>query len=210
MRHITILAVLTTVFAAPTLAETKTAIFAGGCFWCVESDFESVDGVAESISGYTGGALENPSYKQVSKGGTGHFEAVRITYDDAVVSYDQLLHLFFRSIDPTDPGGQFCDRGQSYATAVFYDGDDEKRAARRAKGDAGRTLRKRIVTEILPAGEFYEAEDYHQDYYLGENRVLTRFGWIKQSDAYKRYRKGCRRDEKILALWGDEAPFVQH
>lgn len=210
MRHLKILAVLITAHAAPALSETKTAIFAGGCFWCVESDFESVTGVAAAVSGYTGGTLENPGYKQVSKGGTGHFEAVQITYDDAVVSYDRLLHLFFRSIDPTDAGGQFCDRGQSYATAVFYNGEDEKRAARRAKGDAGRALSKRIVTDILPAGAFYEAEDYHQDYYLGENRVLTRFGWIKQTDAYKRYRAGCRRDEKVLALWGDEAPFVQH
>ncbi len=196
-----------TVIAA---AETRIATFAGGCFWCVESDFESVEGVIEAVSGYTGGTTANPTYKQVTKGGTGHYEAVQITYDDSIVSYDRLLHLFFRSIDPLDARGQFCDRGQSYATAVFFDGQQEERLAKRAKADASRILKRRIATELLPASEFYVAEDRHQDYYKGENRVLTRFGWIKQSDAYKRYRKGCGRDARVTELWGEDAPFTDH
>jgi peptide-methionine (S)-S-oxide reductase len=210
MRMIVLSLFISLASALAVTAETRVATFAGGCFWCVESDFESVEGVIEAVSGYTGGRTKDPTYKQVSKGNTGHYEAVQITYDDAIVSYDRLLHLFFRSIDPLDAGGQFCDRGQSYATAVFFDGPQEERLAKRAKADAGRVLKRRIATELLPAGEFYEAEDYHQDYYKGENRVLTRFGWIKQADAYKRYRKGCGRDARVARIWGDEAPFADH
>lgn len=205
MLAVACVAIAPTALAAETL---RTAVFAGGCFWCVEADFEKVPGVKQAISGYTGGSVENPTYKQVTGGGTGHYEAVQITYDADVVTYDRLLHLFFRSIDPTDGGGQFCDRGMSYATAIFVEGDAEQKAARRAKNAAGRDLGKRIRTEILPAGAFYEAEARHQDYYKGDNRVLTRFGWIVQSDAYKRYRKGCGRDARVRELWGSDAPFV--
>lgn len=191
-------------------AGTETLTVAGGCFWCVESDFERVPGVKEVVSGYTGGKTKNPTYKDVTRGGSGHFEAVQIQFDPAKVSRDQLLNMFFRSIDPTDAGGQFCDRGMSYSTAVFVSNATENASAKAAKQAAQNALGQKIVTPILQAGEFYEAEDYHQDYYKGSKRVLTRFGAIKQSDAYKRYRKGCGRDARVKQLWGNSAPFVSN
>ena len=190
--------------------ETRSIIVAGGCFWCVEADFERVRGVKEAVSGYTGGTTANPTYKQVTRGGTGHYEAVRINYDSGRINLPRLYDLFFRSIDPTDAGGQFCDRGQSYATAIFVSNAAEKAAAEAAKAKAQKELGQRIVTPILSAKSFYEAEDYHQDYYKGTKRVLTRFGAVTQSEAYKRYRKGCGRDARIKQLWGDAAPFVSH
>lgn len=191
-------------------AGTETLTLAGGCFWCIESDFESVPGVKEVVSGYTGGTTKNPTYKTVTKGGSGHYEAVQVMFDPAKVSRDQLLHMFFRSVDPTDAGGQFCDRGESYRTAIFVSTNAQSAAATAAKQAAQNALGKKIVTPILQASTFYKAEDYHQDYYKGSNRVLTRFGAIKQSDAYKRYRKGCGRDARVKQLWGKEAPFVGH
>lgn len=191
-------------------AETATAYVAGGCFWCVESDFERVDGVTEVISGFTGGTVDNPTYKQVTRGGTGHFEAVEIRYDPDVLSYAQLLNLFFRSIDPTDAGGQFCDRGDSYRTAIFVSNPAEKDVALAEKAKAEAELGLTIVTPVLDAAAFYPAEDYHQDYYKKDERVLTRFGWVAKKDAYKGYRKGCGRDARVQALWGAEAPFVGH
>ncbi|MCL3881627.1 peptide-methionine (S)-S-oxide reductase MsrA [Marivita sp. GX14005] len=188
--------------------ETRDIVVAGGCFWCVEADFESVKGVQEAVSGYTGGTTENPTYKEVSRGGTGHYEAVQITYDSDVVDRKTLYDLFFRSIDPTDPGGQFCDRGQSYATAIFVSNPEERAAAEAAKAEAQAELGQEIVTPILDAQTFYTAEDYHQDYYLGDNLILSRFGPIKQSKAYKRYRDGCGRDARIEELWGSDAPFI--
>lgn len=188
--------------------ETRDIVVAGGCFWCVEADFERVRGVKEAVSGYTGGTVANPTYKQVTGGGTGHYEAVKITYDSGQIDLPRLYDLFFRSVDPTDAGGQFCDRGQSYATAIFVSDPAERAAAERAKAEAEAELGKRIVTPILPAKAFYEAEDYHQDYYKGTKRVLTRFGPIQQKDAYKRYREGCGRDARITELWGKDAPFV--
>jgi peptide-methionine (S)-S-oxide reductase len=188
--------------------ETREIVVAGGCFWCVEADFERVRGVKEAVSGYTGGTTVNPTYKQVSKGGTGHYEAVKISYDSGQIDLPELYDLFFRSIDPTDAGGQFCDRGQSYSTAIFVSNAAEKAAAQQAKSKAEAELGKRIVTPILPAKAFYDAEGYHQDYYKGTKRVLTRFGPIPQKDAYKRYRKGCGRDARIKELWGSSAPFV--
>lgn len=189
-------------------AGTEVLTVAGGCFWCVEADFESVPGVKEVVSGYTGGSTRNPTYKQVTKGGTGHYEAVEIMFDPAKVSRERLLELFFRSVDPTDAGGQFCDRGESYRTAVFVDGAQERALAEKVKADAQAALGQKIVTPILNEARFYNAEDYHQDYYKGDSRVLTRFGVIAQSDAYKRYRKGCGRDARIRQLWGGAAPFV--
>jgi len=190
-------------------AETEKLTIAGGCFWCVESDFETVDGVSEVISGYTGGGSENPTYKQVVQGGTGHYEAVEIFFDPEIVTRQKLLNLFFRSVDPTDDGGQFCDRGISYATAIFAANPEEKSLAESVLAKAEENLGQKIVTPILPATVFYKAEDYHQDYYKGEDRVLTRFGYIKQSDAYKNYRRGCGRDARVLELWGDEAAFAK-
>ncbi|MGB8623432.1 MAG: peptide-methionine (S)-S-oxide reductase MsrA [Paracoccaceae bacterium] len=191
-------------------APLEKAIVAGGCFWCVESDFEQVKGVKDVVSGFTGGTVKNPSYKQVSHGGTGHFEAVKITYDPDVVSYGQLLHLFFRSIDPTDPGGQFCDRGDTYRTAIFVSNAAEKAAAEKAEADARAALGQKIVTQILPAKPFYKAEEYHQDYYKKDDLVLTRFGPKTKASAYKRYREACGRDQRVRALWGEDAPFVGH
>jgi peptide-methionine (S)-S-oxide reductase len=189
-------------------ADLQTAIVAGGCFWCVESDFEQVKGVREVVSGFTGGTVANPSYKQVSRGGTGHYEAVKITYDADVVSYPQLMHLFFRSIDPTDAGGQFCDRGDTYRTAVFVSDPAQRADAEAAKADAQKELGQRIVTPILAAKPFYPAEEYHQDYYKKSDLVLTRFGPKSKHDAYKLYRKGCGRDARVRQLWGDDAPFA--
>ena len=201
------LALVTLPFAVQR-AQAADIIVAGGCFWCVESDFETVRGVSEAVSGYTGGKTASPTYKQVSRGGTGHYEAVKITFDPGAVSVRQLYDSFFRSVDPTDAGGQFCDRGDSYRTAIFYTDAAQKSAAEASKAAAEKALGQKIVTPILPAGAFYPAEGYHQDYYKGTKRVVTRFGIIKQSDAYKRYRKGCGRDQRVKQLWGSAAPFT--
>lgn len=189
-------------------AGTEVLTVAGGCFWCVEADFEKVRGVREVVSGYTGGSVANPTYKQVVRGGTGHYEAVEIKYDPAKVSARQLYDLFFRSVDPTDAGGQFCDRGDSYRTAIFVSDSAQKQAAEAAKAEAQKELGQKIVTPILQAAEFYEAEAYHQDYYKGDKIVLTRFGPKSQAAAYKRYREACGRDQRIKSLWGSSAPFI--
>lgn len=191
-------------------AQQETLTVAGGCFWCVEADFEKVKGVSEVVSGYTGGTLENPTYKDVTGGDTGHYEAVQIRYNPDRVSREQLLDMFFRSIDPTDAGGQFCDRGPSYRTAIFASDPAVKADAEQAKADAQRELGQEIVTPILPKQTFYKAEDYHQDYYKSSDRIaISSVGLgVKKSTAYKRYREGCGRDARIRALWGDDAPFV--
>lgn len=181
---------------------------AGGCFWCVEADFEKVAGVQEVVSGYTGGTVENPTYKQVTGGGTGHYEAVEIRYDADQISARQLYDLFFRSIDPTDAGGQFCDRGESYRTAIFVSDTAEEEQARAAKADAEAELGQSIVTPILEAGRFYDAEAYHQDYYRSQDRVFTRRGVKTMEEAYKFYREACGRDDRIRQLWSNDAPFV--
>jgi len=189
-------------------ARADTLTVAGGCFWCVESDFESVPGVRGVVSGYTGGKTKNPTYKQVTAGGTGHYEAVQIQFEPSKVSVDTLLNLFFRSVDPTDAGGQFCDRGDSYRTAIFVSNAAQRAAAEAAKAEAGSALGRKIVTPILAASKFYKAEDYHQNYYKGSKIVITRFGPVKQSTAYKKYRAGCGRDARVKKLWGSAAPFV--
>lgn len=181
---------------------------AGGCFWCVESDFERVTGVTEAVSGYTGGHTDNPTYKQVTRGRTGHYEAVQIEFNPDQIGVRQLYDLFFRSIDPTDDGGQFCDRGDSYRSAIFVDGDAQRAAAEASKAAAEAELGRSIVTPILEAGTFFDAEDFHQDYYKSTARAVTRFGVVTRADAYKRYRKACGRDDRVRALWGDEAPFI--
>ena len=195
--------------AAPaSAAGTETLTVAGGCFWCVEADFESVSGVVGVVSGYTGGTTANPTYDQVTRGGTGHYEAVQITFDPASVSRETLLNMFFRSIDPTDAGGQFCDRGDSYRTAIFVSDTREKVLAEQAKADAQTALGQSIVTPILPQGAFYTAEAYHQDYYKGTKLILTRFGPKRQNSAYKAYRNACGRDARVKQLWGSEALFA--
>ncbi len=173
--------------------ELKTAVFAGGCFWCVEADFDKVPGVVDTVSGYTGGRVDNPTYQQVTFGDTGHYEAVQITYDADQVSYDRLLRTFWRTVDPTDPKGQFCDKGSSYRTAVFVASDGEREAADRTKAEAAEALDAPIVTEILDAGDFWPAEDYHQDYYK------------KNPVKYSYYRWRCGRDARVEQLWGDAA-----
>ena len=191
-------------------AATARAYVAGGCFWCVEADFEKVRGVSEVVSGYSGGDVANPTYKQVTAGGTGHYEAAEIRYDPEVVSYAELMDLFFRSVDPTDAGGQFCDRGPSYRTAIFVQDDAERQAAEAAKAEAAKELGQEVVTPIMDFDAFYDAEAYHQDYYKSDDRLLVSSVGVAvpKSVAYERYREGCRRDQRIRQLWGDDAPFV--
>ena len=175
--------------------EERVATFAGGCFWCVEADFDYVPGVIRTTSGYTGGTLENPTYRKITKGGTGHREAVQIHYDANHITYAELLEIFWRSVDPTDKGGQFCDRGESYQTTIFVATDEQRRLAQASKAriDSQGILGAPIVTTIEKAGKFYLAEEYHQDYYL------------KNPVRYKFYRVSCGRDRRIERLWGEEA-----
>lgn len=214
MKNVKLVSLVLAILAALALqttgarAETKIATFAGGCFWCVEADFEKVKGVKEVVSGYTGGTVANPTYKQVTRGGTGHYEAVQIYYDPKQVSYAQLLHLFLRSVDPTDAGGQFCDRGKSYRTAIFVSNAVENKAAKQAIATAQSALGRKVVTPVRSASAFYKAESYHQDYYKGRKLIVTRAGPKRQSEAYKFYRKSCGRDARVKALWGSAAPFA--
>jgi len=164
--------------------------------------------VEEVVSGYSGGTVADPTYKQVVRGGTGHYEAVEIRYDPAEVSYDQLLHSFLRSVDPTDAGGQFCDRGDSYRTAIFVSDSAERQAAERAIAAAEKTLGQEIVTPVLDEATFYVAEEYHQDYYKKDDIILTRFGPRSKMKAYNLYRESCGRDARVRELWGTAAPFA--
>ena len=175
------------------IENTARATFAGGCFWCLESDFEKVKGVIEVVSGYTGGEEEDPTYREVSSGTTGHVEAAQVVYDPAQVSYKQLLDIFWRHIDPTDQGGQFVDRGPQYATAIFYHDQEQKRLAEASKKEleASGPFERPIVTPILPLTRFYPAEEYHQDYYS------------KNPERYLLYRQGSGRDRFIKKIWGD-------
>ena len=182
-------------------AQAETAIVAGGCFWCVESDFEAVEGVSEVVSGYSGGDLADPTYKDHE----GHFEAVQITFDPAVISYGELMEKFLRSVDVLDAGGQFCDRGDAYRTAIFVQSSAQRKAAEAAVAEAEAALGQKIVTPVLDAGTFWVAEDYHQDYYKGSNIVLTRAGPKSQANAYKFYRKACGRDARVQEVWGKQA-----
>lgn len=200
---------LSAVVATSSHAAEEKAIVAGGCFWCVEADFEKVPGVVSVVSGYTGGTVENPTYKQVTAGGTGHYEAVEITFDSARISYDEVLRLFLRSVDPLDAGGQFCDRGDSYRTAIFVSDTAQKAAAEAAVAEATGILGAPVVTPVLGAGAFWPAEDYHQDYYKSRDIVLTRAGPKQKRNAYAFYREACGRDARVKALWGDAAPFVK-
>lgn len=172
-------------------APTEKAIFAGGCFWCTESDFEKVPGVIAAVSGYTGGHVRNPSYEQVSAGGTGHRESVEVIFDPAKVSYAQLLDHFWHSIDPTDNDGQFCDNGGQYRSAIFYRNQSQKEQAEASKVAVMRKFGK-VYTDILPAGPFYPAEEYHQ-HYATKNPVRYHF-----------YRFNCGRDQRLRQLWGDQ------
>lgn len=194
--------------AAPATAQRlETALVAGGCFWCVESDFRRVDGVTDVEVGFAGGHVENPSYRQVVSGGTGHLEVARITYDADQISYPQILHLFMRSIDPLDAGGQFCDRGEAYTTAIFAT-PEQQAAAQSALDAASAELGQPVVTPLREMAPFYPAEEYHQGYPYSSDLILTRFGPLTKAAAYKRYRTACGRDARVQELWGDDAPFV--
>jgi peptide methionine sulfoxide reductase msrA/msrB len=171
----------------------KIATFAGGCFWCTESDLEKISGVVKVISGYTGGKKENPTYEEVSGGATGHVEAIQVYYDPEKVSYEKLLQVFWRHIDPTDSGGQFLDRGPQYASAIFYHDEEQKQAAEKSKKELGESgkFAKPVVTPILKFTRFYDAEEYHQDYYK------------KNPLRYAYYRQGSRRDQFLEKVWGE-------
>jgi methionine-S-sulfoxide reductase len=174
--------------------ELQKATFAGGCFWCMVKPFDEQPGIHSVLSGYTGGTKENPTYQEVCAGNTGHYEAVQITFDPAIYPYERLLDVFWMQIDPTDPGGQFYDRGQSYQTAIFYHNDEQKELAEKSKKkleESGK-FNKPIATKILPAKTFYPAEEYHQYYYK------------KNPLHYERYSKGSGREAFILKHWGDQ------
>jgi len=173
----------------------EVAIFAGGCFWCMETAFEERPGVRSVVSGYTGGPEPNPTYQQVGSHQTGHFEAIEIRFDPKTISYEQLLDIFWHSIDPTQSDGQFCDQGHQYGSAIFPRGAAQRAAAEKSKRDleVSGVLKKPIVTEILPAGKFWPAEEFHQDF------------WKKSPIRYRSYRFGCGRDQRLEAIWGKAA-----
>ena len=173
--------------SAATDIDYETAVYAGGCFWCVESDLEKLDGVGDVVSGYSGGDIENPTYRNHE----GHLEVVRAPYDPSVISYRELTDYFLRHIDPFDDGGQFCDRGHSYTTAIFYANDEQKATAEAAVAAAEEELGREIVTPVRALERFWVAEDYHQDYYK------------KNPVRYNFYRTGCRRDARVKEVWGE-------
>lgn len=177
--------------------EQDVAIFAGGCFWCMEPPYDALEGVVRTISGYTGGTRANPTYQQVIQGGTGHYEAVLVIYEPALVSYEKLLEVFWYNVDPLDAGGQFCDRGPMYRTGIFVRDARQRQtaeASRDALNASGR-LPREVVTQIIQAGPFYVAEDYHQEYYR------------KNPFRYRMYRTGCGRDARLRQLWGSDSPY---
>lgn len=168
------------------------AIVAGGCFWCMEHPFDELPGVIKTTSGYTGGTVKNPTYEQVSSGSTGHFEALQILYNPTKISYEKLLEVFWHNIDPTDGNGQFCDKGNQYRSVIFYQGEQQKRIAEQSKAtlEKNKPFPDTIMTLILPATEFFPAEEYHQDYYQ------------KNPVRYNYYRFSCGRDNRLETLWG--------
>ncbi len=171
-------------------SETATAIFAMGCFWCAEADFEKVEGVVNVVSGYTGGRTRNPTYEQVSAGGTGHYEAVRVTYDPAKVKYSELLSVFWKNVDPFDAAGQFCDKGESYRAAIFPGTAAETKAAKASRDFLVGHFKRDLATKTEARAAFYLAEDYHQDYYK------------KNPIRYRYYRSRCGRDDRLAEVWG--------
>ncbi len=175
---------------APSAGRTATAVFAGGCFWCTESDFDKMPGVVATVSGYTGGRVANPTYEQVSAGTTGHIEAVRVTYDPARISYGELVARFLPTVDPFDTGGSFCDRGHQYRAAIFVADAAQRATVQRALDAAARRLGRSPTILIQPSRAFYPAEDYHQDYYR------------KNPIRYRYYRSRCGRDDRLAEVWG--------
>ncbi len=201
MRSLMLLGLALASLVTPAFAKTETAIFAGGCFWCVEKDMDHVKGVKSTVSGYAGGTLKNPAYDNHD----GYTEAVKVEFDSDVISYAALTAHFLRTIDVTDGEGQFCDRGESYIPALFPLDSKQKAAAESALKDAAKDLGKPIAVKLGNNPSFGDAEDYHQNYYQGTNRVVSRFGIVKQSEAYAGYRKGCGRDARVKEVWGNAA-----
>lgn len=190
--------------AAPyTQAQAETAILAGGCFWCVESDLEALPGVREVVSGYAGGTTQNPTYKNYERGG--HREVVKVDFDESRISYGDLVGVFLRTIDVTDAGGQFCDRGHGYSSALYPLDAAQTKQAEEEIARAREALGSKVVTPVEQPAVFWPAEDYHQNYYKSGVRTLTRFGYVSRADAYKGYRKACGRDAQVKAVWGAEA-----
>jgi peptide-methionine (S)-S-oxide reductase len=185
-----LLAGITAATAQTTPDKVEIATFAGGCFWCVEEAFEKVPGVIRAVSGYTGGKLANPTYEQVMSKTTGHAESVQVTFDPAKVSYTQLVDWFWRNIDPTDAAGQFCDKGNPYRSAIFYQNEEQKKIAEASKQALAPRFKQPIATEITAAGPFYPAEDYHQDFYK------------KNQYRYQYYKYGCGRAQRLEQIWG--------
>lgn len=177
----------------PRPRNARIALFAGGCFWSAERDVEGIPGVVDAVSGFAGGSVRNPTYEQVARGGTGHLEVIQVTYDPVRISYAMLVHRFLRTIDPTDSGGQYCDRGDDYRTAIFALNADQRRDALAAVADANRILGGRVVTPVREAAPFYAAEARHQDF-ARRNPAL-----------YARYRAGCGKDERLRVIWGGQA-----
>jgi peptide-methionine (S)-S-oxide reductase len=197
------LATLMTGAAYTIPANAETAVFAGGCFWCVESDLEQLSGVRDVVSGYAGGTTQNPTYKNYERGG--HREVVQVDFDETKISYGELLAIFLRTVDVTDSGGQFCDRGFGYSTAIHPLNAALEKAAKQEVAKAEKALGRKVVTPIEDAAIFWPAEDYHQGYYKSNQRTLTRFGYVTRADAYKGYRKACGRDARVKQVWGSEA-----
>lgn len=193
MKIVFLLLALTTSFSLA--AKTETAILAGGCFWCLEPPFDALKekGVIETVVGYTGGTTTNPTYKQISDGTTGHKEVIQVTFDNTKISYEQILEVFWKNIDPYDDKGQFCDKGNQYSSAVYYLDESQKLAYQNSlrKIETQKTSHGRVKTELIAASTFYPAEDYHQDYYL------------KNPLRYKYYRNGCGRDKRLKEIWQD-------
>jgi peptide-methionine (S)-S-oxide reductase len=176
-------------FAAGAVAGTQKAIFAGGCFWCMHAEFEQQPGVTKVLSGYMGGQVKNPTYEQVSTGNTGHVEVIEVTFDPVRVGYDELLKVFWSNVDPTDPEGQFCDKGSQYLAGIFYVDETQKSAAEKSVADVEKKLNAKAATFLRPADVFYPAEDYHQSYYR------------KEKLRYTLYKQGCGREGRLEEVW---------
>lgn len=185
--------VLVVLIAGAATAQSEIAVFAGGCFWCVEEAFDKHEGVVSATSGFSGGHVENPSYRQVTSGGTGHLEVVQVEYDPSIISFDELLYVFWRNVDPFDEDGQFCDRGEIYTTAIFYVTEEQRREAENAKIELEQRFDRSLATDIRPFEAFYPAEEYHQDYY-NKNPIRYQF-----------YRTICGRYARLDEIWGNEA-----
>lgn len=191
-KNLKVLCAALVLFCACPAFASETAIFAGGCFWCMEPPFDKLDGVLKTTSGFAGGAAGDATYEKVSSGSTSHLEVLQVTFDPAKVSYDKLLETYWKNIDPVDEKGQFCDKGSQYKSAIFALSPSQEASAKRSLEEIGKKLKRPIATQVLPRAEFYSAEEYHQDYYT------------KNPIRYKFYRSRCGRDARLKELWGNK------